>query len=168
MNSKVKSFFKNKQSMVQCLSSLMSFLEWKVSQLKEKHYKQLSKQSRLQNTDLRLRKKMLNNIQDIATPFASKIIIDNIRSIHYCDYQTNLINNTDIDNVCLTSNNGSYTINDQLTCNCSQFLQYKLPCRHVFYVRQLYALPLFVENMLINRYASFNIIVSKKMIINYN
>ena len=154
MNAKVKSFFKNKQSMAQCLSALQKFIEWKQEQLSDKQHAQMSKSSRIQINDNNLDKKMLNKIQDEATQYASKLIINQLRSVFHCKYEVQY-SLTDRDNITLTSTNGSYLVQTKNHCTCAEFSQLMLPCKHIFYVRNMLLMPLYESEMLINRYVSF-------------
>ena len=104
--------------------------------------------TRIINKDLS--SNVLNSITSICTDYAAKIVIFNLTYSLKCSYKT--VINDDNNEIFLTSSNDTYVVKSLISCNCNDFLDSLLPCKHVFFSRNLLNVEVFSKELICNRW----------------
>ena len=147
MNAKLKEYITKEQvTMYSCIVGLFKFLDYKSKQRFDKQKIGELRTLYIQGSNPSISKQ----ITDIASPYASKLVIEHLNLSKKSQYQVE----QDKDFITLTSNNGTYIIVDLMQCNCAFMKQYLLPCKHIFYCRRLNNVELFLPSMINNRWLS--------------
>jgi hypothetical protein len=126
---------------------MFSFFRMKNSQLKQLSFQAKYKVTKPQNM-LNIVPTVINEIYEYASDYAAKIIIQRLKAAEQCQYQ---INEIDEQSIQLTSTNDTYTVGDLSACTCREYNNWLLPCKHIFFCRNLKNIPLFDKTLIINR-----------------
>ena len=127
VNGKVKPYIPKKSSMHGCLTGIFSYLHSKNEQKDEIDYYQSIKTLKFINKQTP--SDIIDEVQSICTPWATKIIINNIESANLCSYS--LIK--ELENaISITSKNVQYLIKHLNICSCFEFNNLLLSCKNFF------------------------------------
>ena len=132
--------------MHECLEGIFNYILFKDNQTTSNDLIAQIKTTRIQTIE---RNPKINELLDICTTYASKLIVKQLKSSELCKYS--IIDSTQ-STISLTSNNSTYHVQNLRSCTCSIFTTFSIPCKHIFFCRRLKNVDIFDLSLIENRW----------------
>jgi hypothetical protein len=155
LNSKIKKYITRKTTMSNCIENLLKFSNFLYKKHQSKTLVQLSKRTIVQSCHQDFN---INLIYSSVTNYAAQILMNQYKLAQASKYK--IIEENEMFR--LVSSRNEVLVDNFSRCNCYDFKMYRLPCRHIMYVRIKHDKPIFEQSIVDKRWLNSNSIQDKE------
>jgi hypothetical protein len=152
INKQLKSFCNKKYPIDKALLEMLSYINYSYSSQRSINFYERTKKVSCQSTGSLVTDKIFNSFYKSCTPTVASWLIEQYNLTLNKVYTLGEENGKEIK---VLFQDKSYTINnydlDMCKCSCYQSQSMQLPCRHIFFVRNIKSLEVFSHNMVPKR-----------------